>query len=158
MVNLLILFIVLSVVNVILNTIKSIVTVNGGKMSAAVISAITYFVYTYVIIYTNCELPMLTKAIITGIVNFVGVYIVKWIEEKAKKDKLWLVKMTIPKENYFLAKSYLDNANVSYSYIDINKYIVFDTYCYTQEETEKVEKICRLCKGKLFATESKINY
>ena len=158
MVNLLILFIVLSVVNVILNTIKSIVTINGGKTAAAVISAITYFVYTYVIIYTNCELPMLTKAIITGIVNFVGVYIVKWIEEKAKKDKLWLVKMTIPKENYICAKNYLDNANISYSCIDINKYMVFDTYCYTQEETAKVEKICRLCKGKLFATESKINY
>jgi len=158
MVNLLILFIVLSIVNVVLNTIKSIVTVNGGKMAAAIINAITFFVYTYVIIYTNCELPMLTKAIITGVVNFVGVYVVKWIEEKAKKDKLWLVKMTIPKENYFRAKSYLDKENVSYSYIDINKYIVFDTYCYTQEETTKVEKICRLCKGKLFATESKINY
>ena len=158
MAKLLILFIVLSVVNVILNTIKSIVTVNGGKMSAAIINAVTFFVYTYVIIYTNCELPMFTKAIITGIVNFIGVYVVKWIEEKAKKDKLWLVKITIPKANYYLAKSYLDKADISYSYIDINKYMVFDTYCYTQEETTQVENICKKCCGKLFATENKMNY
>ena len=93
--QLLTLFIVLSILNVILNTVKSIVTVKGGKLAAAFINAITFFVYTYVIIYTNCELNMHLKAGITAIINFVGVYVVKLIEEKARKDKLWKVEATV---------------------------------------------------------------
>lgn len=156
MTQLFILFVILSIVNVILNTIKSIVTVNGGKLSAALINAITFFVYTYVIIYINCELPMFTKALITAIVNFIGVYAVKWIEEKARKDKLWLVKITIPYINYEQAKEQLDEAKISNTYYNLNKYYVFDCYCEKQEDTAKVLEICKKLKGKSFATESKI--
>ena len=155
-IQLLTIFIVLSIVNVILNTIKSIVTVNGGKFSAALINAITFFVYTYVIIYTNCELPMLTKAIITGVINFIGVYIVKWIEEKARKDKLWLVKITIPSEDNQKVKNILKENDIPYSYYDIEKYYVFDCYCNTQKDTLKVLEICKRFNGKSFATENKL--
>lgn len=155
-IQLLTIFIVLSIVNVVLNTIKSIVTVNGGKFSAALINAITFFVYTYVIIYTNCELPMLTKAIITGVINFIGVYIVKWIEEKARKDKLWLVKITIPSEDNQKVKNILKENDIPYSYYDIEKYYVFDCYCNTQKDTLKVLEICKRFNGKSFATENKL--
>ena len=155
-IQLLTIFIVLSIINVILNTIKSIVTVNGGKFSAALINAITFFVYTYVIIYTNCELPMLTKAIITGVINFIGVYIVKWIEEKARKDKLWLVKITIPSEDNQKVKNILKENDIPYSYYDIEKYYVFDCYCNTQKDTLKVLEICKRFNGKSFATENKL--
>ena len=155
-IQLLTIFIVLSIVNVVLNTIKSIVTVNGGKFSAALINAITFFVYTYVIIYTNCELPMLTKAIITGVINFIGVYIVKWIEEKARKDKLWLVKITIPSEDNQKVKNILKENDIPYSYYDIEKYYEYDCYCNTQKDTLKVLEICKRFIGKSFATENKL--
>ena len=57
--TLFIIFVILSIANVILNTVKSIVTVKGGKLAAALINGITFFVYTYVIIYTNCDLNKL---------------------------------------------------------------------------------------------------
>ncbi len=152
--QLLIIFIVLSVVNVILNTIKSIVTVNGGKLSAALINAITFFVYTYVIIYTNCELPMFTKAMITAVTNFIGVYIVKWIEEKARKDKLWKVEMTIPTE-YANAVDF-DLRDVPHSYITISpKHTLFNFYCATQKESQKVKDIANQYQAKYFVAESK---
>lgn len=154
--NLLLIFVGLSIVNVILNTLKTTITVKGGKFAAAIINAITFFVYTYVIIYTNCELSMHLKAIITGAINFVGVYIVKWVEEKARKDKLWLVKMTIPHHNFEKAKNELEKENISFSYNDITKYVVFDTYCYKQIETSIVENICKQNNGKMFATENKL--
>lgn len=156
MTQLLILFIVLSVLNVILNTIKSIVTVKGGAWSAALINGITFFVYTYVIIYTNCELNMHVKAIITAVINVIGVYVVKVIEEKARKDKLWLVKMTIPHKNAEEVKNALEQTEIPFSYVDIQKYVVFDTYCYTQKDTARVEEICKTNKGKMFATENRL--
>lgn len=154
MTQLFILFVILSIVNVILNTIKSIVTVNGGKLSAALINAITFFVYTYVIIYTNCELPMFTKALITAIVNFIGVYAVKWIEEKARKDKLWKVEMTIPTE-YASAVDF-DLKNIPHSYIIISsKHALFNFYCATQNESQKVKDIVNQYGAKYFVAESK---
>ena len=50
--NLLILFIVLNIANVILQTAKSICTVKCGKLVAAIANAIAYGLYTVVIVYT----------------------------------------------------------------------------------------------------------
>ena len=152
--NLLIIFVLLSIVNVVLNTIKSIVTVNGGKFSAAVINAVTFFVYTYVIIYTNCELPMLTKAGTTALVNFIGVYIVKWIEEKARKDKLWKVEVTVPREhapNVHRELQYIPHNSI---FID-SKYILFNIYCESQKESTSVKEIVNKYNAKYFVSESK---
>ena len=153
--KLLIIFIGLSILNVILNTIKSIVTVNGGKQSAAIINAITFFVYTYVIIYTNCELPMFLKAVITAVTNYIGVYVVKLIEEKSRKDKLWKVEATIPKE-YTNAVDF-DLKDVPHSYIEgIGKYTIFNFYCATQKDSTKVKDIINQYNAKYFVSETKI--
>ena len=153
--QLLTIFIVLSILNVILNTIKSIVTVSGGKQSAAIINAITFFVYTYVIIYTNCELPMFLKAVITAVTNYIGVYIVKLIEEKSRKDKLWKVEATIPKE-YTNAVDF-DLKDIPHSYIEgIGKYTIFNFYCATQKDSAKVKDIINQYDAKYFVTETKI--
>lgn len=154
--KLLIIFIVLSVLNVVLNTVKSLVTVNGGKIAAAAINAITFFVYTYVIIYTNSDLPMLTKASITALCNFIGVYIVKLIEEKVRKDKLWEVKMTLPKDSPWqeIIKQF-EAKFIPCNYIDINKYILINCYCATQKESKAVKEILDFHGAKHFVSESK---
>lgn len=151
------LFIICTMVNIILSTIKSIVTVKGGKTVAAVINAITFGFYTYVVILTaDGNIPTLTKCIITAICNLIGVWIVKYFEEKAKRDKLWLVKCTIPKEKAEMCRQALKIADISFSWIDIEKYVVFDTYCDKQSQTAEVTKIAKMCKGKTFATENKL--
>ena len=154
--KLLIIFITLNVVNVIIQTVKSIATIKCGKIMAALVNAIAYGLYTVVVVYTVCDLPLWLKVVVVGVANLIGVYVVKWGEEKARKDKVWLVKTTIPTENAEQAKHFLEQAEISFTYYNLQKYFVFDTFCDTQEETAKVLQICRTCGGKAFATENKL--
>lgn len=94
--NAIILFIVCTAVNVILSTIKSIATIKGGKFIAALMNALTYGFYSWVIILTtNDNLSTVSKMLITAACNFIGVYIVKLIEEKTRKEKLWKIEATV---------------------------------------------------------------
>ena len=85
-----------NVVNVIIQTVKSLATVKCGKTVAAIVNAVAYGLYTVVVVYTMCDLPLWAKALIVGVANLIGVYVVKLFEEKARKDKLWKVEATIP--------------------------------------------------------------
>lgn len=97
--NTILLFALCTAVNVILSTIKSILTVKGGKLSASFINALTYGFYSYVIVLTSADgMPIWLKMAITAVCNFVGVYLIKWIEEKARKDKIWQLSITIPQK------------------------------------------------------------
>ena len=149
-------FIVCNIINVIIQTVKSIATIKCGKTMAAVINAIAYGFYTYIVILTMSDLPLFTKCIIVALCNLIGVYVVKLLEEKSRKDKLWLVKFTIPTHRAENAKELLNNKGIPYTYYDLTKYFVFDTFCDTQADTQKVLDICKICEGKAFATENKL--
>jgi hypothetical protein len=128
----LIVFVALNIVNVIIQTIKSIVTINGSPFSAAVVNAITFFFYTFVVVYMTAEgLGLVWKALIIGIVNFMGVYIVKLLEEKSRKDKLWKIETTFPHDEdlIIILKAWAGTNNISYNYIDIGKYYVVNYKC-----------------------------
>ena len=149
-------FIVLNVVNVIIQTVKSIVTVNGGKMSAAIINAVTYAIYTVVVVFMTAEgLGILWKAIIIGIANFGGVYVVKLIEEKSRKDKLWKVEATVSREVALDLVRKLKANDLPYNYVDINKYYLFNVYCATQAQSAKVKEVLNTYNAKYFVSESK---
>lgn len=154
--NVLILFSLLTIVNVIFSTIKSIVTIKSGKTVASLISAGYYGYYNVVLIYTVADFPLWQKVVVTFLANLVGVWIVKWGEEKARKDKLWLVKITIPVNYSDIIKKELNNNNISFTYYDINKYFVFDCFCENQKDTKIVSTLCKKYQGKIFATENKI--
>lgn len=154
---LLITFILLNIVNVILQTIKSICTIKCGTLLAAVANAVAYGLYTIVIVYTVCELPLMLKVLVVAAANFIGVYVVKAIEKKMQKDKLWLVKATIPLGSLAESmESYLKESNISYSRINISDYAIFDCYCDTQKETTRVTELTKEHHGKNFATENKL--
>ena len=156
--KLLITFIILNVINVIIQTVKSLATVKCGKTVAALVNAVAYGLYTFVVIYMTIDgLNIWAKAGIIALCNLFGVWFVKYFEEKSRKDKMWLVKMTIPTEHAEQAKYFLEQANIPFTYYDLNKYFVFDTFCETQAETTNATKICTTCKGKAFASENKLN-
>ena len=96
--TLLLTFIILNILNVIIQTVKSIATVKCGKTAAAIINAVAYGLYTVVTVYMMCELELWLKALIVAVANLIGVYVVKLLEEKARKDKVWKVETTIPRE------------------------------------------------------------
>ncbi len=156
--KLLILFVSLSIINVVLNTLKTTITVKGGKLAAATINAVTFFVYTYVLIYTNCELSMFLKASVTGVINFVGVFAVKWFEEKARKDRLWKIEATFPHKENFIhnLKVWADIHKIPLNYIDIGKYYIVNFYSATQNESAIIKGFINKFDGKYFASETKV--
>lgn len=153
--NTILLFALCTAVNVILSTIKSILTVKDGKLSASFINALTYGFYSYVIVLTSADgMPIWLKMAITAICNFVGVYLVKWIEEKARKDKLWKVELTVPTK--YTNTIDFDLHDVPHSYIELSdKHTLFNFYCATQKESAKVKAIANQYEAKYFVAESK---
>jgi hypothetical protein len=152
--KLLIIFIALNIVNVIMQTVKSIATVKCGKTGAALTNAIAYGLYTIVTIYMLCDLPLMWKAAIVALCNLVGVWVVKWAEEKARKDKLWKVEATIPSK--WADAVHHDLREVPHNYIEgIGKYTLFNFYCATQKESAKVRDIINQYEAKYFVSESK---
>mgnify|MGYP006967177809 CR=1 FL=1 len=154
--KLLILFVVMNIVNVVIQTIKSIATIKCGKTAAAIVNAVAYGLYTYIVVLTMCDLPLLAKCLIVAGANFVGVYVVKFFEEKARKDKLWKVEATVPFERYESLDYDLTNHFIEHNYILLGeKYAVFNIYCPTQEQSKFAKKILDGHKAKYFVSESK---
>ena len=153
--NLLLLFIVLNIVNVVLQTVKSICTIKCGKVGASLVNALAYGLYTVVIVYMMCDLPLLVKAGIVALCNLVGVFVVKFAEEKARKDKLWKVEATIPVFNGPDLKENAKTAGLSFNYIEAGKYWVFNFYCPSQDASANVKKLLTKYDAKYFVSETK---
>ena len=154
--NLFWIFVVLNVVNVIIQTVKSIATIKCGRVSAAIINAVAYGLYTIVLVYTVCNLNLWLKAVVVAVANLIGVYIVKLIEEKKRKDKLWKVEATIPKEHTDELHYELKVRNVPHNFIeDVGQYTVFNIYCNTQKESAIARVLLNQYHAKYFVSESK---
>ncbi len=154
--NLFWLFVVLNVVNVIIQTVKSIATIKCGKVAAAVINAVAYGLYTVVLVYTVCELDLWLKATVVAVANLVGVYVVKVLEEKARKDKLWKVEATVTPSDVGNVQAELDKLNISHNcFRTSGEYRVFNIFCPTQKESAQVKTILDKYHAKYFVSESK---
>ena len=110
--------------------------------------------YNIMLIFTVADFPMWVKCIITFGSNLIGVLLVKFIEEKSAKEKLWKFEATFAIEN-------LDNINhllkeIPHNYIEVGKWVIFNIYCATCEQSESVTEICKLYHGKYFVTETKM--
>ena len=146
----------LSIVNVVFATIKSLVTINGGKMTASLISGGYFAFYNIMMVYTVADFPMWQKCVITFVCNVVGVFVVKWGEEKARKDKLWKVEATINEPYKESLINDLKKADLPFNYIEgVGKYVLFNIYCPTQAESKAVKGLLDFHKAKYFVTESK---
>ena len=150
--KLLITFIILNVVNVIIQTVKSIATVKCGKVAAAVVNAVAYGLYTVVLVYTVCELPLWLKVIVVAFCNLVGVFVVKFGEEKARKDKLWKIEATFDVED--LEKIH-NSTGIPHSYIIVGSHVIFNFYAENQRQSAIVRNIVEKYQGKYFVSESK---
>jgi hypothetical protein len=155
--KLLILFIVLNVVNDIIQTVKSIATIKCGKTMASIINAIAFGLYTVVVVYTMCDLPLWSKALIVGLANLVGVYVVKLIEEKSRKDKLWKIECTIPSEQaMYLCYDLHEKVPFNYFETSNKDYVIFNIYCANQNQSAYVKECLTNRKAKYFVSESKV--
>ena len=150
--TLFIIFVSLSIINVVLNTIKSIVTVKGGIWIPALVNGLTFFAYTYVLIYTQCDLNMHLKAIVTGLVNVLGVAIVKYLEMKMTKDKVWRITVSLKsKKALEECRANLEKYNIGFTPIEKTNSI--DIYSYNQKESLIVKNILANYDYKYFIQE-----
>lgn len=154
--NLFWIFVVLNVVNVVIQTVKSIATIKCGKLTAAVVNAVAYGLYTIVLVYTVCELDLWLKAVVVAAANLIGVYVVKVLEEKARKDKLWKIEATILRGYTQELHSLLDRVDIPHNYLEnVGKYTLFNIYCETQKESALAKELLNKYKAKYFVSESK---
>lgn len=154
--NLLITFIILNIANVIIQTVKSIATIKCGKTVAALINAVAYGLYTVVIVYTNADLNLWAKVIIVALANLIGVYVVKFIEEKKRKDMLWKVELTIPHKYTEPLHFDLTTGKIPHNYIEgVGEWTIFNCYCATQKESIVMKNICNQYNAKYFVSETK---
>lgn len=158
--NFLLFFTALTFFNVIIQTVKSLATIKGGKWVAASVNAITYAVYTYVIFFTAVEgVALWQKALITGACNFIGVLLVKWIEEKSAKDKLWIFQVTAKTDSDDIQKigKLLKDCDIKFVYNEIVKDELYtmQIFSYTQKESEMITAVLKNFNVKYCAVETK---
>ena len=152
-------FVILNVVNVIIQTVKSIITINGSKWSASIVNAVAYGLYTVVVVFMSAEgLGLLWKALIIGFANLVGVYVVKLIEERNRKAKLWKVEATV--DSYLILDLHriLNEGGVPHSWLNIGTTdrILLNCYCNTKNDSELVKELLDNAGAKYFVSESKV--
>lgn len=150
-------FIILNIANVIIQTVKSIATIKCGVWSASIINAVAYSLYTVVVVFMNADgLGIIWKAVIIGLANLIGVCVVKTIEIKNRKDKLWKVEATILRGHTTALHCALVDAEISHNYLEnVGKYTLFNIFCNTQEESAKARVILNKFGAKYFVSEGK---
>ena len=96
--NILLLFTALTFINVVLQTVKSLCTIRCSTFISACVNALAYGLYTFVIFYTTADgLGLWTKAAVTAVANFFGIYIANFIFKKVfSQTTRWKVEVSIP--------------------------------------------------------------
>lgn len=156
--NAILIFAIATIVNVTLSTIRSLCTIKGGKWLSAITNAVCYGFYPLIVMLTaKGTVGIIVNMGITAIANFVCVWIIKFIEEKARKDKLWKVEMAIP-NNY--ADEVIERLKgtgnwIPFNYNYLGKWCIFNCYCDTQDQTTFAKNLSKEFGGKISAYESK---
>lgn len=88
-------FFICQLINVALNTIKTIIMHKEEKISSSIINALTYGFYAIIVVMTASALPLWITIVITVVTNLIGVYASMLILEKLKKDSLWEIVATV---------------------------------------------------------------
>lgn len=147
-------FFLCSLVNVMLSTCKTVLTVKANKGAATLINACTYGFYA-IVVKQLASFDLIYTVSITIITNIIGVYASLWILEKFSKDKLWKIEVTIPTQ--YLEEVDMELAEIPHSYIYISdKHTLFNFYCSTQKESKEVKEIVNRYNAKYFVAESKV--
>lgn len=157
--NFIIFFALITLANVIIQTVKSLFTIKGGKLSAATVNAIAFGFYTYIIFFTaDDSISLWQKALITAVCNFIGVFFVKLLEEKLQKDRLWIFNCTAKVESADVIKitELLKSMDISLTYNQLKDDLyTLSIYSYTQSESEMIESVLKNYKIKYCVIETK---
>ena len=138
-------FFICQLINVALNTIKTIIMYRENKISSSIINAITYGFYAIIVVMTASALPLWLTILITFVTNLIGVYGSMWVLEKFKKDKLWEITATVLNDNndinYIIEE--LEKEDISFNMmLTFNQQeVVFHIYSKNQKESRTIKNL-----------------
>ena len=148
-----IIFTVCSLVNVILSTMKTILTVRSTKVVASVINAVTYGFYA-IVVKQLASLDLTVTVIVTIATNLIGVYLSMWIMDKMKKDCLWKISVTT-KDKSIVKK--IENFDIEYTLSPIQykkeTYYSIEIFSKNQKDSTIIKNILNEYKVKYNVTE-----
>lgn len=148
-----IVFFICSLINVMLSTLKTILTVKASKGVATIINAITYGFYA-IVVKQLASLDLITTVTVTIVTNIIGVYVPMWLLEKTKKDCLWKISVTT-KDNTLVEK--LEKFSISYVMNPVQykkqTYYNIDVFSENQKDSSIIENILKEYKVKYNITE-----
>ena len=151
MVNVVIVFCICSLINVILSTLKTLIMVNAGRGSAIIINAVCYGFYTLVVKQLSA-VDYVTAVLVTIGANIVGVWISYKIMDLFKKDKLWRITVTLKNTKALdECKKHLDKYNIGFT--PIKDSLSIDIYSYNQKESAIIKNILANYDYKYFIQE-----
>lgn len=142
--KIIVIFTILQPVNVILSTIRSILTIKSGRIVASISSAVYFGFYTIIVIYTAADnMPLWVKILITTLTNLVGTYIAKLILDKSKKEKLWDITATVKTRRLEDTCNELNRHSLLHTKIEMNnpEYWLIHTYAKGKEESRLIRNI-----------------
>jgi hypothetical protein len=145
-------FFLISLINVMLSSTKSICTVRYGRGINVCANVVAYSFYT-VVVKQTASLPLEITIIATAVANALGVWLSYVILDRIQKDRLWKIEVVVQKN--FTEALHEELKDVPHNYIDIGPRVLFNFYCSTRLETSVVTKACKKYSGKLFAVENK---
>ena len=154
-------FTVCQLINVALNTAKTIIMHKEEKISSSIINAITYGFYAIIVVMTASALPLWITIIITALTNLIGVYGSMWILDRFKKDNLWEIVATVNDTNNY-NRIYLEHSlklrGISYNCIATSKKeeYVFHIYSNSQTHSKIIKEELDYIKAKYFVHEEKV--
>ena len=148
-------FIICSLVNVILSTLKTLIMVNAGRGSAIIINAVCYGFYTLVVKQLT-SVDYITAVLVTIGANIIGVWISYKIMDLFKKDRLWRITVTLKsKKALDECMKNLEKYNIGYT--PITETSSLDIYSYNQKESEIIKNILGNYDYKYFIQEMQKN-
>lgn len=146
-------FFLISLINVILSSTKSICIVRYGRGINVLMNVIAYSFYV-VVVKQTADLPLTITVLSTAAANALGVWLSYVILDHIQKDKLWKVEVVVPK--CFTEKLHYELKSIPHNYVELGPKALFNFYCDTRGDTSLVIKHCQACEGKFFASENKL--
>ena len=146
-------FFLISLVNVILSSTKSICTVRYGRGINVIANVVSYSFYVLVV-KQMANLPLEITVLSTACANALGVWLSYVILDRLQKDRIWKVEVVIPR--VYTENLHYELKAITHNYIEMGPKTLFNFYCETKEDTKKVIKHCELCDGRFFAFENKL--
>lgn len=154
-----VLFVICQLINVALNTAKTIIMHKEEKISSSIINAITYGFYAIIVVMTASALSLWITIIITALTNLIGVYGSMWLLDRFKKDSLWEITATVKTEmDCDYVEHYLEKEEIAYNNMALlnNRGYVYHIYSKNQKESIYIKKVLDGIGAKYIVHEEKV--